>query len=625
MSLCRTPVNQNTKRKLEVDFDEAQEPNEMPNTSKKLNASINKSDSENQKNQINKFNTNILESEIKSSVFKIATLEQQLMSEKNERTKLEMEFKSYKEKQADELQNIQEMKKQLESSLKNSKTNEKLIISEMEHMRGQMDVYDKEKLPEKEKEIKSLKAQIENLNEEIECLKSKTEKSNIDSKFDIESYELKLSQYQEEISNLNGKLRNYEEISKNLEQIKKENCLLNNKIRDLKNENSKLSDNAQYFDKYIHQNNKTEELDRENRKLKSELEYYKAIQEKSHLYQEELESKKKQVERAEKRLVDSQVENHNLNDQLNKLQSNYEKLKASNPMIDQLKNMINDLNDEVSKIKEKNRLSQEENKKLKNSLGEKDSEINEINRRVTRLNTERNAYKNLLDMYESGNGNSEIDNLKNRIENQERIIDEYKKALNESDNIKFGENIFQLNKDKYKSVEIQANLTGEIYSIYESKIEVLNSELQEMRVKYKQLEDKVLQGLEISREDLIQTKSEDAQVLEIKLKEQASMNQKHVSEFKKKALEITRIIRSLLGFKINFEDKMVKLTSHKNSDDFILFRVNPDCSLSLKSSDFVKPYTEMIEIFIKKHNSITAFLAAIYFDSIGLNLQITHK
>lgn len=55
------------------------------------------------------------------------------------------------------------MKKQLESSLKNSKTNEKLIISEMEHMRGQMDVYDKEKLPEKEKEIKSLKAQIENV------------------------------------------------------------------------------------------------------------------------------------------------------------------------------------------------------------------------------------------------------------------------------------------------------------------------------------------------------------------------------------------------------------------------------------------------------------------------------
>lgn len=51
------------------------------------------------------------------------------------------------------------------------------------------------------------------------------------------------------------------------------------------------------------------------------------------------------------------------------------------------------------------------------------------------------------------------------------------------------------------------------------------------------------------------------------------MNQKQINEFKKKALEITRIIRSLLGFKVNFEDKTVKLTSHKNSDDYILFRV----------------------------------------------------
>lgn len=45
----------------------------------------------------------MLESEIKSSIFKIATLEQQLMSEKNERIKLELEFNSYKEKQASEL------------------------------------------------------------------------------------------------------------------------------------------------------------------------------------------------------------------------------------------------------------------------------------------------------------------------------------------------------------------------------------------------------------------------------------------------------------------------------------------------------------------------------------------
>lgn len=45
----------------------------------------------------------MLESEIKSSIIKIATIEQQLLNEKNERTKLEMEFNSQKEKQAAEL------------------------------------------------------------------------------------------------------------------------------------------------------------------------------------------------------------------------------------------------------------------------------------------------------------------------------------------------------------------------------------------------------------------------------------------------------------------------------------------------------------------------------------------
>lgn len=48
----------------------------------------------------------MLESEIKSSIFKIASLEQQLMSEKNEKIKLEIEFNSIKEKQSAEIRVI---------------------------------------------------------------------------------------------------------------------------------------------------------------------------------------------------------------------------------------------------------------------------------------------------------------------------------------------------------------------------------------------------------------------------------------------------------------------------------------------------------------------------------------
>lgn len=70
-------------------------------------------------------------------------------------------------------------------------------------------------------------------------------------------------------------MNNNEELSKKLDQEKKENCQLNNKIRDLENEISKLSDNAKHFEKYVQQNNQIDELDRENRKLKSELEYFR--------------------------------------------------------------------------------------------------------------------------------------------------------------------------------------------------------------------------------------------------------------------------------------------------------------------------------------------------------------
>lgn len=63
---------------------------------------------------------------------------------------------------------------------------------------------------------------------------------------------------------------------------------------------------------------------------------------------------------------------------------------------------------------------------------------------------------------------------------------------------------------------------------FRSKIEVLNSELKEMRTRYNQLQEKVIQGMkiflqkinstyenlkgsDISRDDLIETKSEDYQ------------------------------------------------------------------------------------------------------------------
>lgn len=60
-------------------------------------------------------------------------------------------------------QNLQEQKQQLEIALKNAKTNEKLMISEMEHIRTTIEDYDKQKLPSKDAEIKSLNQTIKNV------------------------------------------------------------------------------------------------------------------------------------------------------------------------------------------------------------------------------------------------------------------------------------------------------------------------------------------------------------------------------------------------------------------------------------------------------------------------------
>ena len=52
------------------------------------------------------------------------------------------------------------MKHDLEVALKNCKTNEKLLHSEMDHLREKTEAVCSKELPEKEKELKALKSQM---------------------------------------------------------------------------------------------------------------------------------------------------------------------------------------------------------------------------------------------------------------------------------------------------------------------------------------------------------------------------------------------------------------------------------------------------------------------------------
>lgn len=58
---------------------------------------------------------------------------------------------------------IQEQKNQLETSIKSAKTNEKLLYSEMEHLRQAAENYEKKVIPEKDTELEKLKNEINNV------------------------------------------------------------------------------------------------------------------------------------------------------------------------------------------------------------------------------------------------------------------------------------------------------------------------------------------------------------------------------------------------------------------------------------------------------------------------------
>jgi chromosome segregation ATPase len=217
----------------------------------------------------------MFEAEVKSNIIKIATLEQELKSEYNERRKLELEFSIYKDKQEAEYQKLIESRQQLEQSLKNSKTNEALLNSEMDHLRQKIESYEGVKLVDKDKEVNILKKQLVDLNDERNELKTNLEKSINDLRFDLESKNNELSNLESQIESLNEQITNMGEVYKKLDELRKENCLLQNRNKDLEFEASNQKDNSQQMTDYMAQSNKIEDLERENRKLKSEIDYLK--------------------------------------------------------------------------------------------------------------------------------------------------------------------------------------------------------------------------------------------------------------------------------------------------------------------------------------------------------------
>ncbi len=134
---------------------------------------------------------------------------------------------------------------------------------------------------------------------------SKYQKEIENLKYDLESKNNQLEQFQAELAKVKESLR---ESHCQLDTAKKAAGALQNQIRDLETLNSNLQNNSEELSKYIDQSKIIDQLERENRKLGAELEFLRSNKEENVVCREELQAKAKQIERYEARIVAAEME-----------------------------------------------------------------------------------------------------------------------------------------------------------------------------------------------------------------------------------------------------------------------------------------------------------------------------
>ncbi len=161
--ITRTPPQASSKRKLESEFDVSSGSESQAKTddsAKKLNLSC-RSDSDPVNQTASRFERSMFETEFKQHLMRINALELDLKHVQNEKEELQFQVIDMKRKHGEEMSELQEVKQGLEISLKSAKTNEKLLYSEMEHLRDRAEAVSGVELPGKEKEIRELKTKVE--------------------------------------------------------------------------------------------------------------------------------------------------------------------------------------------------------------------------------------------------------------------------------------------------------------------------------------------------------------------------------------------------------------------------------------------------------------------------------
>jgi len=342
-------------------------------------------------------------------------------------------------------------------------------------------------------------SKLAQLSEENEKLKSESEKKIMDLNAELKSKGLQIEQLYLEVNSLQESVNRMNKLKSDFEAIKSENAELQNKLHDADTEISKAKDSF-HLDSMIKESNRIAELERQNKSFISEIEYLKAVQEKAHLYKEEMDSCKKQIDRYEERIVKIEIENSTLHTKLKEAEAKVE-MKMSSQSAEKYKEAIKEVEEKLKETEAKLSAANKKIFKLENDLNEKSEEIKKCQKKIARLNAERNGYKNIVEMADSDRALDQNELLINRVKELETIISDYRKTFDEDDDQKLSTLSTFQNKGveiSKNSVEIQVNLTAELYANYDKTIQGLRDQNDRLQNENRNLEEQICKATNVS-------------------------------------------------------------------------------------------------------------------------------
>lgn len=209
-----------------------------------------------------------------------------------------------------------------------------------------------------------------------------------------------------------------------------------------------------------------------------------------------------------------------------------------------------------------------------------------------------------------------------RSEQITRLQNEIEKLTNENSRltarcdeleIRLEEELVGKDRAPGQVLHLRMNPTSEIIAKNETGLQKLQEENDRLKRKIRKLEE----GLETSKlsESVcstrdVQTLKEQKQYLEVKM-------QKLKDYFKSSSSEFREVCYMLSGYKIDrVNNTTYKLSSMyaETPGDHLEFKLDSDGNLQMIATDFSSTLEELIDLHLRQHGSIPAFLSAVTMD-----------